>query len=33
MMRRQSFANAMLNIAVGAFALAANAADMSYMQQ
>ena len=30
MMRRQSFANAMLNIAVGAFALAANAADMSY---
>ena len=30
MMHRQSFVNAMLNIAVGAFALAANAADMSY---
>ena len=30
MMHRQSFVNAMLNIAVGAFALAANAADMNY---
>ena len=29
-MRKQSFVNAMLNIAVGAFALAANAANMSY---